>query len=189
MDRRTFLQSATIGGAMMPGMSFAQDGDEGIGPFELVVHTVHDAVRTSSPLQVYSGLLTTFGVDPLLVKEAGRGPAVEVWNDWNDYDLRQVFGAFTVGTPDIRLGSYRIFDTPDIAHGVLQPVIDEIEEGYIPVAGYRASRMVAGSVGFFSLRVWNVIIDCVAQDEDNASDVMLGMVRHLGRAVGAIEPV
>lgn len=187
MNRRTFLQSATAGGVLIPGMSHAQDGDEGIGPFELVVHTVHDGLRKSSPLEVYSGLKRFLGPDPNLVEVDGRAYAVEVWNDWNDADLHQVFGAFTVGTPDVSIGSYRIYDTPDIAHGVHQPVVDEIEDGYIPVAGYRASWMVAGSIGFASLRVWNVIIECAAEDERNASEVMLGMVRHLGRAIGALD--
>src|SRR5699024_7015242 len=107
MNRRNFLQTAAIGGVMASGASYAQDEDEGIGLSELVVHTVHDAVRKASPLQIYSGLLTTLGAEPLLVEAAGRSPAVEVWNDWNDYDLRKVFGAFTVGTPDVSIGSYR----------------------------------------------------------------------------------
>lgn len=187
MNRRNFLQTAAIGGAAVPGVTFAQDADEGLAPSELVVHTVHDAVRNSSPLQIYSGLLVTLDIDELLVEAAGRTPAVEVWNDWNDYDLRQVFGAFMVGTPDVSIGSYRIYDTPDIAHGVLQPAIDEIEQGYVPVGGYRASRMVAAGFAFTSLRIWNVIIDNVAANEEDASDVMLGMVRHLGRAVGALD--
>lgn len=187
MNRRHFLQTAAIGGAVAPGVGFAQDADEGTGPFELVVHTVHDAVRRSSPLQIYSGLLVTLDFDELLVEAAGGTPAVEIWNDWNDYDLRQVFGAFIVGTPDVSIGSYRIYDTPDIAHGVHQPMVDEIEQGYVPVGGYRASRMVAGGFTFTSLRIWNVIIGSVAEDEEDASDVMLGMVRHLGRAVGALD--
>lgn len=187
MDRRTFLQTAALTTAVAPGFAHAQDSDEGYGTIELVVHTVHDGLRNSSPLEVYTGLIRYLGPDPNLVEVDGRAYAVEVWNDWNDPDLRQVFGAFILSTPNVSIGSYRIYDTPDIAHGVHQPVVDEIEEGYIPVAGYRASRMVAGSVGFFSLRVWNVIIDCVAEEEQNASEVMLGMVRHLGRAVGAID--
>lgn len=187
MIRRTFIQAAAATSTRPRAFALAQDSDEGLGSRELVVHTVHNALRNSSPLLIYAGLQTTLGVNRLLVDAAGGEPAVEVWNDWNDYDLRQAFGAFTVGTPDVSLGSNRIFDTPDIAHGVHQPIVDEIEQGYVPVGGYRASFMAAGSVGFARLRLWNVIIDGFAESEDELSDVMLGLVRHLGQSIGAID--
>lgn len=185
MNRRTFLQATGVSAAVAPSLAFAQDSDEGLGR-ELVVHTVVHHLRETSPLLIYSGLERTLEKDPLLVEAAGRSPAVEVWNDWNDHDLHKVFGAFTVGTPDVMLGSYRIFDTPDIAYAVHQPVIEELEQGYIPVGGTRASRLVVDDFTIASLRLWNVIIDGVL-DENESSDVMMGLVKHLGRAIGAID--
>lgn len=186
MNRRTLLRAAAISSTVPPAMVLAQDADGDLYR-ELVIHTVHEALRKSSPLLIYSGLARTYDEEPLLTEAAGRHPAVEVWNDWNDTDLQQVFGAFTVGTPDITLGTYRIFDTPDIAHGVHQPMIDEFEQGYFAVGGVRASRLVDDDNVFVSLRIWNVIIDGVAEDERQTTDVMLGLVRHLGRAIGAID--
>lgn len=189
MNRRNFILTAAVAPITSPNLGFAQTPDEGLGSRELVVHTVHNALRNTSPLLIYSGLKTTLGLDPLLVKAAGREPAVEVWDDWNEPNLHQAFGAFTVGTPDIMLGWYRIFDTPDIAYGVHQPVVDEIEDGHVSVGGVRASWMDAGGVAFASLRLWNVIIEGGGENEEQMSDVMLGLVKHLGRAIGAIDPV
>lgn len=187
MNRRLFLQAAGTSATMNSLTALAQQSDGGETGRELVVHTIHDALTRMSPLGIYSGLQAVPTVHPLLVDVAGGEPTVEVWDNWLEYDLRQTFGAFVASTPEQRLGSYRIYDTADIAHGVHQPVVEEIENGHVSVGGVRASQMEAGSIGFTSMRLWNVIIDGFAPEQDQASDVMLGLVKHLGYAIGAID--
>lgn len=184
MRRRTFLQTGIAGMAMLPLTGLAQSNTVQTGGRELVVHSVHEALVHSTPLQVYSGLQSRPVDDPLLTEVAGTELTIEVWDNWNDHDIRRAFGGFIVRTGEDTLGAYLIFDTPDIAHSVHQPVVDEIERGFVNVGGVRASWMDAGGVGFARMRLWNVLITGAAETERETEDVMLGLVKHLGRAIG-----
>lgn len=194
MHRRKLVQSASIAAAL--GITNAVSSQpSAFARADLIIHTVHHELTQTPPLLVYSGLATTYQMDPVLTEAAGRSPAVEVWNDWNDTDLQHVFGAFTVGTPDVSLGTYRIFDTPDIAHSVHQPYVEEHEQGYIGVGGVRASRFEGvresrtedDRLIIGSLRIWNVIISGFGLDDRTTSDVVMGLVRQLGRSIGALK--
>lgn len=189
MNRRTLIQAVAMSAGVTPMVTFAQDGADGTGNRELVVHTVHEALIHSTPLTIYSGLKSAPVNDPLLHKAAGATPTIEVWDGWNDHDMRQAFGGLQVKGPEDLLGAYLIFDTPDIAHAVHQPMVEEIESGHLDVGGVRASWMDAGAVGFGSMRLWNVVITGVGGTASQTEEVMLGMVKQLGRAIGAIDPV
>lgn len=184
MRRRSFIQTGIAGLAMVPVSGLTQVGNAQTDNRELVVHSVHEALVHATPLQIYSGLQSLPVDDPLLIQIAGEEPTIEIWNDWNDQDLHQVFGAFIVSTPDSPIGAYRIFDTPEIAHGVHQPMVEEIEDGYLDIGGVRASRLNAGGVGFGSMRLWNVVVAGIGEDNPQVEQVMLGLVKHLGRAIG-----
>lgn len=189
MKRRTFIQAgfASITSTSVTG--FAQGSEGTPGGRELVVHTVHEALVHSTPLTIYSGLKSTPVDDPILHKAAGAAPTIEVWDGWNDYDMRQAFGGLQVSGPVDMLGAYLIYDTPDIAHAVHQPMVEEIERGHLNVGGVRASWMDAGAVGFGSKRLWNVVITGVGGTENETEEVMLGLVKHLGRALGVLDPI
>ena len=63
-------------------------------------------------------------------------------------------------------------------------LVGEIERGFLDVGGVRASWMDAGGVGFGRMRLWNVLITGAGETDQETEDVMLGMVKHLGRAIG-----
>lgn len=184
MNRRTLIQASFAGAAILPTTTLAQTGSTQTAGRELVVHSVHEALVHSTPLQIYSGLQSLPVDEPLLIDVMAETPSVEVWDNWNDHDIRQAFGGFVLRDGEDFQGSYLIFDTPDIAYSVHQPVVEEIERGSLDVGGVRASWMDAGGVGFGRMRLWNVLITGAGETDQETEDVMLGMVKHLGRAIG-----
>lgn len=184
MNRRTLIQASFAGAAILPTTTLAQTGSTQTAGRELVVHSVHEALVHSTPLQIYSGLQSLPVDEPLLIDVMAETPSVEVWDNWNDHDIRQAFGGVVLRDGEDFQGSYLIFDTPDIAYSVHQPVVEEIERGSLDVGGVRASWMDAGGVGFGRMRLWNVLITGAGASDQETEDVMLGMIRHLGRAIG-----
>lgn len=186
MNRRTLLQAVAAGAASAPALALSQSTP--VAAYrDLVTHTVHHALRENAPILIYSGLNTTAVTDPTIIEFAGAVPEAKVWNDWNDHELRDVFGAFLISTANSPIGSYLIFDTPDIAYAAFAPTIASREHGYIDVGGMRASRLVDNDAVTASLRLWNVVINGVAEDESQLSEIMSGLVKHLGIAIGALE--
>ena len=185
MNRRSFVQAGAFASIATPSLAFTQPTPEAASR-DLVTHLVHDALRESSPMLVYAGLNFTPVSNETLLDIVDNDVSVSVWNDWNDDDLRDVFGAFMIGTSDEPMGMYRIFDTPDIAYDMLKSQIEEVEQGYVEVGGMRASRIVQADVVLASLRLWNVNIVGAHEDEALLPDVLLGMTKHLGTAIGAL---
>ena len=179
MNRRNFLQTSSIG---LAAVSATAVSTPVAANRDLVTHTVAHALREMPPLLIYSGLLTTPIKDPLLIEHS---PEVLLWNDWSDDDLASVFAAFLIGSKDTALGTIRIFDTADIAWQVHQPLVMGPGRDFIEVGGMRATKVTGDDSVFASLRLWNVVIDAVAPD--NSTDIALGMVKHLGFAIGALD--
>ena len=183
MNRRTFLQTSGVGLAAMSATAVSTPVSANR---DLVTHTVAHALREMPPLLVYSGLQITPIDNAALIQNGGGSPEVLLWNDWNDDDLASVFAAFSLGSKETTLGTIRIFDTADIAWNVHRPDVEERAQRYIDVGGMRAAIVHRDDSVFASLRLWNVVIDAVAPDD--STDIAMGIVKHLGTAIGALEP-
>lgn len=184
MDRRRFLQVSGAGLALTSSTPIATAAER---DRDLVTHAVAHDLTEITPLIVYSSLKDRRVTDQLLVyahDDSGDEVTVSVWNDWNDHDLRHVFAAFTVESRGEILGSYRIYDTPDIAFDATARRATKIESGYVDVAGMRANRIDSGDMTIANLRLWNVVIGGVMLND--STDVMLGLVKHLGQSIGTL---
>lgn len=182
MDRRKFLQVAGSS-TVLASLATPIAADERVR--DLVTHTVAQELSEITPLVVYSSLKDRRVTDQLLVYAHGDDAdevTVSVWDDWSDPDLHHVFAAFLVESRGEILGSYRIYDTPDIAFDATARRASKIESGYVDVEGMRANRIETGDQTTANLRLWNVVIGGVMLND--SSDVILGLVRHLGQSIG-----
>ncbi|HWV25214.1 MAG TPA: hypothetical protein VNZ58_13585 [Thermomicrobiales bacterium] len=186
LDRRTMLRAAGTGtslsflAGLTPRKISAQQAtpDQAHGESrQLITRTVAYELSQTHPLHVLTDLEHTPVTNGLLIgANGGSAPDVSTWNDWNDRDLRDVFGAVLIGD----IGTIRIFDTTDIAY---QRINEQLYvegagvDGYYDIAGMRADRIVADEYEIAHLRLAYVSISALVID--NRTDVALGIVRHL----------